>query len=182
MKAFRNIAGVVKEVQVDVGLDGLPILPPDTTVDAKPEALPGHYVTVVDHAWVQIESPVFVESFESKQASVVKRISDYRTWYLDQPVEVAGVKFDADETARGRLTQALVIFDKLAYLPTFWIALDNTPVPLADLAALKTIVSAVQTAFSTRFYECNTLRAQALTATTEEQLAAVVVPSIPMAF
>jgi hypothetical protein len=52
MKAYRNIAGVVHEIQVDIGLDGQPILPPDTTVDPRPEPQPGHYVTVVGNAWV----------------------------------------------------------------------------------------------------------------------------------
>lgn len=180
MKAYRNIAGVAVEIEVDIGLDGMPILPPDTTVDARPEPLAGHYVTVVDHAWVQIESPVYVESFESKKTAVVKRIADYRSWSLDQPVDIAGVKFNADDQARSRLTQALVVYAEMAYLPPVWVAFDNTEVPLADIAALKTIVSAVQMAFTTRFYECATLRTRALAATTEAELALVVVPTIPM--
>lgn len=179
MKAYRNIAGEVREIEVDIGLDGTPILPPDTTVDPRPEPMAGHYVTVVDNAWVQIEIPVYVESFESKKAKVLAQIAAYRAWYLDQPVEVGGVKYDADEMARTRLTQALVMFTEMAYLPPVWIAFDNSEVAIADIAALKTIVGGVQTAFSTRFYECATLRGQVLTAATEEALAAVVVPTVP---
>lgn len=177
MKAYRNIAGVVQEVEVDIGLDGQPVLPSDTTVQARPEPLAGHYVTVVGNAWVQIESPVYVESFETKKAGVLARLGAYRVWYLDQPVDVGGVKFDADELARNRLTQAVVMHTELAYLPPAWIAHDNTQVAIADIAALKAIVLGVQSAFSARFYECISLRDQVLAAQTEEALAAVVIPS-----
>ena len=177
MKAYRNIAGVVHEIEVDIGLDGKPILPPDTTVDPRPEPLAGHYVTVVGNAWVQIESPVYVESFESQKARALARLATYRAWYLDQPVEVNGVKFDADEMARNRLTQAVVMFNELAYLPPAWVTFDNSTVALADIDALKTIVVAVHAAFSTRFYECSNLRLQVLAAQSEAELSAVVIPS-----
>ena len=38
MKAFRNLAGNVVEIDIDLDLDGNPILPPDTTTDLRPEA------------------------------------------------------------------------------------------------------------------------------------------------
>lgn len=180
MKAWRNIAGVVQEIQIDVGIDGNPIYPPDTTTDARPEALPGHYVTVVDRSWVQIESPVYVESFEAKKARLLKVVSTYRSWYLDQPVPVNDVLFDADDQARTRLTQAVVMYTNLNYLPPAWIAKDNSIYPLASFEDLKAIVGTVQTAFSTRFYECDTVRQQLLAAATEEELSAVTVPSVPM--
>ena len=41
MKAFRNIGGSVVEIDVDTDPNGQPILPPDTTVDAKPAAHDG---------------------------------------------------------------------------------------------------------------------------------------------
>ena len=180
MKAWRNIAGVVQEVEIDVGIDGNPIYPPDTTTDARPEALPGHYVTVVDRSWVQIESPVYVESFEAKKTRLLQALSAYRSWHLDQPVTVNDVVFDADDQARQRLTQAVVMYTNMNYLPPAWIAKDNTPYMLEDFEALKAIVAAVQEAFSSRFYECNTVRQQLLAATTEEELSAVTVPSVPM--
>ena len=177
MKAFRNVGGNVVEITVDVGLDGNPILPPDTTVDARPEALPGHYVTVVDRSWVQIEIPVVIETLETKVARKLEAIGKYRDWLTEQPVDVAGVKFDADEQARSRLTQALVVQSTLDYLPPAWIAYDNTPQPLTTVEDLKAIVQAVQSAFATRFFECDTLRQAAKAATTAEQLELVVVPS-----
>lgn len=177
MKAFRNVAGNVVEITVDVGLDGKPILPPDTTVDPRPEPNPGHYVTVVGREWVQIEIPVVVESFESKVARKLEAIGKYRDWLTEQPVEVGGVKFDADDQARSRLTQALVVQSTLGYLPPAWIAYDNTPQPLTTVDDLKVIVQAVQTAFATRFFECDALRQAAKAATNAEELDLVVVPS-----
>lgn len=177
MKAFRNVAGNVVEITVDVGLDGKPILPPDTTLDPRPEPNPGHYVTVVGREWAQIEIPVVVESFESKVARKLEAIGKYRDWLTEQPVEVDGTMFDADEQARSRLTQALVIHDTLGYLPPAWITHDNRPKPLATVDDLKAIVQAVQTAFATRFFECDSLRQSAKAATNAEELELVVVPS-----
>lgn len=179
MKAYRNIAGTVREIQVDVGADGQPILPPDTTVDPRPEAAPGHYVTVVGSAWVQIEIPVQTESFDTKKAAVLARIAIYREWLLGQPVDVNGVMFDGDKDARDRLTQALVMFREINFLPPSWVAHDNSEVTLASDADLHTIAAKVAEAFSQRFYECNTLRAQVLAAEDDVALEAVAVPAIP---
>lgn len=177
MKAYRNVAGEVREITVDVGLDGKPILPPDTTTDPRPEELPGHYVTVVDKAWVQIEKTVYVESFESKKQRKIADIAKYRDWLTEQPVEIDGVKFDADDQARSRLTQALVIFSNLEYLPPVWVTFDNSAHPLATIEDLKAIVVTVQTAFAARFYECSELRTTVAAAEDEAALEAVVIPS-----
>lgn len=177
MKAFRNVAGNVVEINVDIGLDGKPILPPDTTVDPRPEALPGHYVTVVGKEWVQIEIPQVFETLETKIGKKLEAIGKYRDWLTEQPVEVAGVEFDADDQARARLTQALVSHTALGYLPPAWIAFDNSPYPLATIDDLKAIVQGVQTAFATRFFECDSLRQAAKAAKTEQELDAVVIPS-----
>lgn len=179
MKAYRNIGGTVKEIQVDVGLDGQPILPPDTTVNPRPEAQPGHYVTVVGKDWVQIEIPVVVESFESKKASKMASISAYRDWLLNQPAEHQGILFDGDATARVRLTQALLMARELSYVPPSWVTYDNSKFVIVDIEALRALVGDVTTAFSTRFYQCDQLREDTIAATTEMELDAVVVPGIP---
>lgn len=176
MKAYRNVAGEVREILVDIGLDGKAILPPDTTIAPRPQALPGHYVTVVGTEWVQIESPVYVESFESKRRRKIAAIGKYRDWLTEQPVVVADVKFDADDQARSRLTQALVMHAELAYLPPVWVTFDNGVHALASIDDLKVIVSEVQTAFATRFYECSELRDSAMAATSEAELDLVVIP------
>lgn len=179
MKAYRNFGGVVQEIQVDVDPHGQPILPPDTTVEERPEPLPGHYVTVVGKSWVQIEIPVYTESFETKKAAVLSRISNYREWLLSQPVDVDGVLFDGDAAARDRLTQALVMYREVSFLPPTWVTHANTEYPLATDADLRNIAHKVTEAFSQRFYDCNSLRTQAMEALTEQELAAVVIPSIP---
>lgn len=182
MKAFRNVGGTVREIQVDVGLNGQPILPPDTTVDPRPDPLPGHYVTVVGNAWVQIEVPVYVESFDSKKAKALDRVRQYRDWKLEQPVDVNGVLFDGDDKARTRLTQALVMFKELNYLPPVWVDYNDASVTISSIDDLKTIVAAVTAEFSARFYETDTLRAQVAATTTEEELNAIVIPEVPMPF
>ena len=103
----------------------------------------------------------------------------YRDWLLNQPVDVDGVLFDGDKDARDRLTQALVMFREIAYLPPSWVTHDNSEVPLADADALRNIVGKVTAAFSQRFYECNALRAQAMAAQDEAALNAVVIPATP---
>lgn len=179
MKAYRNVGGDVREIDVDVDLKGSPILPPDTTVDARPEALPGHYVTVVGKSWVQIEIPVAVVSFETKKQQKLNEISQYAAWYQDQPLDINGVKFDADEKARIRLSQALVIHLTLGQIPPAWITYDNAEFPLTTIDELKGISAAVHQAFQTRFFECNALRQAALVSTDDASLDAVVVPKKP---
>lgn len=179
MKAFRNVAGTVVEIDVDVDLQGQPILPPDTTVQAKPVAQAGHYVTVVGNAWVQIPQPQEVIAFEYQKQQALEKLSKYKAYYFEQPTEINGVLFDADEQARNRLTQNLVVNSASGYLPPAWIAADNTPYPIAALADLMEIVNGVQQAFSTRFFEMDTLRQQILAAADEAALAAVVIPVIP---
>ena len=182
MKAFRNIAGTVVEIEVDVDPNGQPILPPDTTVDAKPAAEAGHYVTVVGNAWVQIPQPQEVIAFEYQKQQALEKLAKYKAYYFEQPTEINGVLFDADEQARNRLTQNLVVNGSSGYLPPVWIAADNSQYPIATLADLMDIVNGVQAAFATRFFEMDTLRQQILAAADEAALAAIVIPSVPNQF
>lgn len=179
MKAFRNISGNIVEIQVDVDPEGTPLLPPDTTVDAKPEPLDGHYVTIVDKSWVQIPNPVQVYTLENKRPGALDKLSAYKNWYLEQPVALNGQNFDADEQARNRLTQALVINGATGYLPPVWIDADNQPYPIATLADLAAIIQVVSETFAARFYETSTVRSAILAATTLEELDAIIIPEIP---
>lgn len=179
MKAFRNMGGVVVEIDVDVDPNGQPLLPPDTTVDPRPEPQPGHYVTVVGHEWVQIPIPEQWTEFSELKSQALERLSKYKNWYLDQPVEVNGRMFDADGQARIRLTQTLVIYNATNYLPPAWIDYNNQPYAISKIADLMQIITAVQTAFSTRFYEMDQIRQQILSAQDEEALQAVEIPALP---
>lgn len=179
MKAFRNVGGNVVEIEIDQDPQGNPILPPDTTVDPRPAANPGHYVTVVDTSWVQIPIPVENISFETKKANAVAQVQKYRDWYINTPIDHDGQKFDADETARNRLAQAIVVYNTNATLPPAWITADNQAYALADLDALKGVLTAVQNAFLSRFFEMNTLRASILAAADETALNAITIPTIP---
>lgn len=179
MKAFRNVAGNVVEIEVDIDLNGDPILPPDTTTDVRPDAQEGHYVTVVGKEWVQIPVPQAFVSFETLQAKAQARVKAYRDWFLEQPVSHEGVMFDGDETARARLTQALTVNSANGYLPPVWVTYDNATFPVPDVAALIALVNSVQVAFANRFFEMSVLRSQVAGATTEEELAAVEIPSVP---
>jgi len=179
MKAFRNVGGTVIEIDVDVDPNGQPILPPDTTTDARPEPQAGHYVTVVDNAWVQIPVPQAFTTFEYSKQQALEALSKYKEWYLEQTVELNGVTFDADDTARTRLTQALVVHSVSGVLPPAWIATDNSIHPLPNIEVLLDIVNAVQTAFVTRFFEMNTIRQQILAANDEATLNTIAIPSIP---
>lgn len=174
MKAWRLYNGQINEIDVDVDPNGQPILPPETTVAARPEALPGHYVTIQGDQWVQIE--IVAPSLFQLKNDKMMAFNVYRQKYMDKPVEVNGVMFDADSTARERLTQALVMNTAFSYLPPVWITHDNSAYTLADLDALKAIALAVQTAFATRFYEIVGIRDSVTNASTEEELNAIVIP------
>lgn len=179
MKAWRNYQGNVIEIDVDLDLNGNPILPPNTTVDARPEQQENHRLTVVGNQWVQIEVPVYVKTFEQKKQEALDAVSTYRNWYLEQPIVYDNVKFDADDQARTRLTQALVMSNApINYLSPIWITFDNGQYPIADQTALAGLVGAVQTAFSTRFYECNTIRQQVIAAADETALEAITLPVV----
>jgi hypothetical protein len=179
MKAWRNLNGNVIEIEVDISKSGNPILPPDTTVAERPQELEGHCLTVVGNEWVHIEIPVQVVSFETKKAEALAAVKKYSDWYLDQPVEHAENMFDADEKARNRLVQALVIYNETTYLPPAWINFNNVAFPLTTIDDLKGIISVVLNAFSTRFFEVNALRESLLNAETVEDVEVVTVPTIP---
>ena len=179
MKAFRNLAGNVVEIDIDLDLNGNPILPPDTTLDPRPEAQPGHYVTVVDRSWVQIPIPVQVKSLELLKAEALKKVADYREWLLEQPVEHAGILFDGDQIARVRLSQAVTVADAGGQVPPVWVTYDNSAFPLADLAALKALTVDIITAFGTRFFEANSIREAIMLAGDEASLAAIEIPGVP---
>jgi hypothetical protein len=179
MKAYRNIGGNVVEIDVDVDPSGNPLLPPDTTIDPEPAPIADHYNTVVGNAWVQIPYPTEYKTFEYQKQLALEKLKKYKDWYLNQPVDVNGTPFDSDEVARNRLTQALVIYNQTAYLPPAWIDANDTPVPLTIIDDLLAIVSGVQNAFSTKFFEVDTIRQDIMAAADQTALDAIVVPEVP---
>lgn len=180
MKAFRNVAGQVVEIEVDVDLAGNPILPPNTTTDRAPSVPEGFYATVVDDRWVVIAKPVQTVTFEMKKQSKLDQLSTYRNWALDQPVEHDSRIFDADELARARVTQSLVSFQALGELPAGWVDVNNELYPVPTVEVLNALALAIATAFQQRFFETATLRASIMEATTEAELDLVECPTIPM--
>jgi len=178
MKAYRNIGDSVIEIEVDIGLDGEPLLPPDTTVDPRPEPLEGHYVTVVGNSWVQIPIPQQVFDFNYEKQLALEKLKKYKQWYLEQPIKYADRTFDANETARIRLTQALVIYSNTQYLPPVWIDSNNQPYTISQISDLVSIVTAVSTAFTTRFFEMENIRKQIMNAKNKEELDSIKIPFI----
>lgn len=180
MQAFRNVNGSVREITIDVDLNGNPILPPNTTVDPRPEEQPGHYLTVVGTEWVQIPIPVTEITLEQAQKEACDRLKIWRDWYLDQPVEFDTSMFDADAEARTRLTQAVTLNAIGVPLPAGWVTEDNGFYPFADFEALKSLALAVSTAFTDRFFEAVTIRNSITATTTKAELEAITIPQIPL--
>lgn len=174
MKAFQLYNGIISEIDVDIGLDGEPILPPNTTVDPRPDEIPNHYLTIQGNSWVQVEIPP--RTVEQTRQDKLSQFNSYRNFYMDQPVVHNDVLFDADSTARDRLTQAIVMHGATGYLPPVWIKYDNTGYPIATIDDLVAIAEAVQNAFAARYYEMIALRDSVNAATTLEQLDAINIP------
>ena len=125
MQAFRLYNGSIIDVQVDLDPSGNPILPPNTTVDPRPEPLVGHYLTIIGNQWAQVE--VVQPTFEHNKAEKAAAFEAFRDQYMDRPVQYSSVLFDADKQARERLTQALVMHREVGYLAPAWLTYANTP-------------------------------------------------------
>lgn len=182
MQAFRNVGGEVKTIQVDVDIDGNPILPPDTTVDPRPEPLEGHYVTVVDRAWVQIPIPVQVVTLDALRNDKLTRFDKWREKHINRPVDMNGVMFDADELSRSRVTQALTVYASIGFLPAAWMDMNKQPFPLTSVDDLKAVATAILAQFNASFFEAEVKRAAIVAATTEAELAAVDIPETDLMF
>jgi len=180
MQAYRNVGGTVRVIQVDVDPTGAPILPPDTTVDPRPEPMAGHYVTVVGKAWVQIPIPVSTPSVESLKSDALARFDKWRTWYINRPVEFNGTTFDGDELSRSRVTQALTMYSMIGFLPPAWLSVEKQPYPLTTVDDLKAVAGAILAQFNASFFEADAKRNQIQAAATAEELAAIEIPEPPM--
>lgn len=173
MKAFRKVAGNIVEIRVDVDLNGEPLLPPNTTVDPRPEYLEGHYSTIEGNSWVVIAhpvQPVEVITFESIQQNKLLELSAYRDWLLEQPVEHDGRMFDADDTARTRISQAIVSYTTLDTLPGGWVDANDELYPIETYEDLVNLARVIADIFQARFFETAMLRVSISAATTEEEL------------
>ncbi len=175
---LRN--GKVTQIQVDVSPSGKPLLPLNSTVEDMPETLPGHYVTLVDSQWVQIPIAVPTYSFSYLQDLKLSAVKKYAAWYQTRPVTFDGQQFQADEASKNLLTQALLVANIGGGVPPFWKTLDNQKYPLPDITKLSDLVVAVSQDFSRKFYEMDALKASISACTTEAELDAIVVPSVPL--
>jgi len=181
MNAFRSINGNIVEVLIDVDPNGMSLLPPNTTVEPKPEALEGHRLDIMGTSWIQVPVVVHVKSFEELRLDKLAELRRYRDWIFEQPTEHAGVLFDADDKARVRISQTVTAYQAFSELPPGWVTYDNQTIPLATFDDLKAIAVTIFTTFNARFFECNTMRDAISVAETEEALDAVVIPTAGLA-
>ena len=180
MKAFqRTPAGNIQEILIDLDRNGNPILPPDTTTDPRPQAKEGHRVTVVGNKWVQIPiTPPREITLEEYKEDKLKTLSVYKDWLLEQPVYMGDVLYDADEVARERLTQAVLLSEVGGPVPEVWIDANNIPQPVADADAIKTLSFLVAGIFQDRFTALTQMRTMIQAAASKEEVDAVVIPQI----
>lgn len=175
MKAYRLYNGVISEIEVDVdNTTGLPLLPPETTADPRPEDLEGFYLTIEGNQWKRVEiiPPTLFQLKTDKLIAFEK----HRQWYLNQPVYINGSLFDGDKNARDSLTDALTVHTALGILPPAWFDFSNVPHTLSTVDDLKAIAGPVAVAYSTRYYEMVTMREAINAAETKEALDAIIVP------
>lgn len=176
MKAYRLYNGVITEIEVDVDhASNLPLLPPDTTVDPRPDEISGFYLTIEGTQWKRVA--IVPKTLDQLKSDKLQLFEKHRVWYYAQPVDVNGVLFDGDKNARDSLTQALTVYLALSYLPPNWYDYVNTPHPLNTVDDLKVIAMAVAAVYSTRYNEMVALRTSILQAADEAQLDAIVIPT-----
>lgn len=176
MLAYRNVGGSIKQIDVDLDAQGNPLLPPDTTVDPRPEPNENHYVTVVGNSWVQIPIPQPFFTFETIKARKLDEAEEYQKKLLDKPYDVNGTLFDGDEITRSRLIQALVINNTNGYLPPAWVGKNKKTKPITQRQDLIDIITTIQNDFANRFFQAETIKQGILAATTQAELDAIVIP------
>lgn len=176
MKGYKIVNEAIVEVQVDVDKMGRPILSPDITIDPIPEYTPGYYLTIVNSKWVKL--PVVAQDFELQQLKNEKlmQLKEYKDWLINQPIYYDNYLFDADELAKNRLTQALVIYIIAKKLPVAWITYDNYPYPIRSIDDLMGIIQSVYDAFNERFFGLEQTRQRIIACKTKEELELIEIP------
>lgn len=170
---------VIVPYEFDVDPNGNPLLPPNGTIDPKPEVPSGKYLAIVRNQWHLIDIPQVTYSFEYKKQMKLEALASYKEWYLNQPVTYDGRQFDNDETSKNRLIQTIKIYELTNQLPPAWIDYNNQAYPINAISQINGIVLTIASTFQTRFFEMATLRDQINAAQTEEELAAINVPRKP---
>jgi hypothetical protein len=168
---------VIVQELFDVAPDGTPLLPDNATVTPPPEYdAKTNYLAIVKNKWHVIDRPVIVVSLDELKRRKLEQLSRYKEWYFNQPVTYDNHKFDADETAKNRLIQAYNTYQITNQLPPAWIDADNKAYAITSIDQIKGLITAIATAFQTRFFECNDLREKIMNAADETALNAVVIP------
>jgi hypothetical protein len=182
IQGWRNPSPeVIVQELFDLDPDGNPLLPDNGTVEPPPTYNPAtQYLAIVKNKWHVIDRPVITYPLEYHKERKLEQLNKYKEWYLNQPVTYDGHKFDADETSKNRLVQAYNVYQITNQLPSAWIDADNQRYDITSVDQIKGIIEAIATTFQTRFFECAIIREQILAATTEEELNAINVPTIPV--
>ena len=180
MKAFqRTPDGSIKEILIDLDRNGNPILPSNTTIDPRPQANEGHYVTVVDDKWVQIPiTPPREVTLEELKDEKRKVLAAYKDWFLEQPVYMGEVLYDGDSVARDRLTQAVLLAELGGPVAESWVDANDIPRPIVDQDHIKNLSFQVAGVFQQRFTVLTGIRLAIIEATSVEELDAIVIPEI----
>ena len=180
MKAFqRTPDGSIKEILIDLDRNGNPILPSNTTIDPRPQANEGHYVTVVGDKWVQIPiTPPREVTLEELKDDKCDVLAAYKDWLLEQPVYMDDVLYDADSVSRDRLTQAVLLSELGGPVVEVWVDANGIPRPIADHNHIKNLSFLVAGVFQQRFTALTGMRLAIIAATSVEELDAIVIPEI----
>lgn len=178
MKAYRKVNGEIREIRVDVSPSGTPLLPPNTTVDPRPEPLEGYYLDIVGDSWEQIPVRVHVPTLQEVKDKACDELALYKDWLLDSPVMFEGHDFDSDDTARIRLLGAVSAYQVSGKWPPAWVTYDNKLFPLTTPNLLNGLSMTVYNAFTSRFFFVTGIREQILACETIEEVDNVTIPEI----
>lgn len=128
--------------------------------------------------WVADDSTELLPSVESLRAEKNIEINLARLAANQSSFPFAGKQIACDRLSRGDIDAIgldVALNGSLpAGWPGSWKAVDNTYLPLADVAAFKTLVTAMVTQGNINFAHAQALKTTLAAATTREQVAAIV--------
>ena len=184
VQAWRKDGNGYKEVMVNIDpVNNIPLLPPNTTTDPKPEEHNNMFLTVRDNYWIYlpknpVESEVPIDTLAVTRGVLKANYDKWKDAYVDAPFYHDGFVLHNDLIARTNILGAFVAFKFHDRMPPKWKAmggkyLNPTPKWLDAISLLSVHY------YESRLFTAEMTNYQIAKAETVEELQRIVFPVIP---